>query len=103
MAGGYCWWKIFRGNEKIMNIKECGERICYLLIQSSYESEAAEIHSLVNKILTSGEDDNDRAIAIENLISRCHPKWLGDYYINGISYVEWTNLISLFKTKLNSA
>lgn len=86
-----------------MNIKECSEEICHLLIQSSYEAEAAEIHSLVNKILTSGKDDNDREMAIKNLILRCHPKWLGDYYINGVSYVEWTNLISSLKTKLKSA
>lgn len=86
-----------------MNIKECSEEICHLLIQSYYEAEAAEINSLVNNILASGKDDNDREMAIKKLILRCHPKWLGDYYINGVSYVEWTNLISLLKNNLNSA
>lgn len=83
-----------------MNIKECSEKLCFLLTQSAYVDEANEIDNLVSKILSSNTESNDRKLAINSLISRCHPKWLGDYYIEGITYKEWTDLISLFKTKL---
>ncbi|VTQ52260.1 Uncharacterised protein [Campylobacter jejuni] len=59
-----------------------------------------EISILIDKVLTLGKDDNERALAIEGLISRCHPKWLGDYYINNITYKEWTDIITDFKKKL---
>lgn len=85
-----------------MSIKECSERLCYLLTQSSYRDEASEINFLVNKILISKKDADDRVMTINKLISRCHPKWLGDYYITGMSYSEWTDLISLFKKQLSS-
>ncbi|MFE8100742.1 hypothetical protein RBA63_13135 [Brenneria goodwinii] len=83
-----------------MNLKECPETICDLLMRSSYQDEANEINSLVNKVLNLSKNDSERTLAIESLISRCHPKWLGDYYINGVSHKEWTDLVTEFRKKL---
>jgi hypothetical protein len=63
-------------------------------------NEAQEIRTLVNVVLTLPKGDLNRNMAINDIISRCHPKWLGDYYITGIDYKEWTDLITNLKTKL---
>jgi hypothetical protein len=83
-----------------MNLKEYSEKICDLLIRSSYQDEANEIDLLVKEVLNFKKNDSERRSAIDSLISRCHPKWLGDYYINGVSYKEWTDLITTFRNKL---
>ncbi|MDX5630811.1 MULTISPECIES: hypothetical protein [unclassified Brenneria] len=83
-----------------MNLKECSEKICDLLLRSSYQDEANEIGFLANKILNLDKGDSERISIIESLISRCHPKWLGDYYINGVNYKEWTDLVTAFRNKL---
>ncbi|ADP11298.1 hypothetical protein EJP617_16170 [Erwinia sp. Ejp617] len=83
-----------------MNLEEISEKICNILISSAYFDEAKEIKELMNKALTLNKNDTIRMSAIENLISRCHPKWLGDYYVSNISYKEWTDLITNFKKKL---
>ncbi|WP_168404995.1 hypothetical protein [Erwinia amylovora] len=83
-----------------MNLEEVSQKICSVLISSAYVDEAREIKELMIIVLTLDENDPVRMSAIESLISRCHPKWLGDYYINNISYKEWTDLITNFKKKL---
>ncbi|NTX79431.1 hypothetical protein FCL49_11025 [Serratia proteamaculans] len=84
-----------------MNLKEVSEKICKALISSSYIDEASKIKTLVDKVLTLDKNDNIRTAAIEELISRCHPKWLGDYYIKNTTYKEWTDLITDLKIRLN--
>ena len=83
-----------------MNLNEYSKKICDLLIRSGYQDEANEIEFFVKIILTKDKGDEERIIAKNKLIPRCHPKWLGDYYINDVSYKEWTDLISKFKIKL---
>lgn len=83
-----------------MTIKQTSDTICDLLNQSSFKVEAQEISNLINDILTLPKGSDTRKLAINNLISRCHPRWLGDYYINDIDYKKWTNLISDFKNQL---
>lgn len=51
---------------------------------------------MVLMISTLEKNDKNRLSAINDLISRCHVKWLGDYYINDLSYKEWTDLIYFF-------
>ncbi|KGT94594.1 hypothetical protein NG99_08245 [Erwinia typographi] len=84
-----------------MNLEQISEKICNMLTASSYFDEANDIKKLMIKVLTLNRNDSDRVNAIDSLISRCHPKWLGDYYINNITYKEWTDLITQFKNKLN--
>ena len=55
------------------------------------------------KVVTLDKNNPIRISAIENLISRRHPKWLDDHYINNITYKEWTDIISDFKRKLIKA
>lgn len=86
-----------------MNLEDISEKICDILISSAYIVEANEINSLMNKVLEFDGSDPIRMSAIDNLISRCHPKWLGDYYINNVSYKEWTDLITDFKKHLSKA
>ncbi|MGG6175221.1 hypothetical protein ACQV2C_08845 [Pantoea allii] len=84
-----------------MNLEEVGKKICDILASSAYLDEANNIKDLMIKALVLDENDPLRMIAIDSLISRGHPKWLGDYYVNNISYKEWTDLITDFKNKLN--
>lgn len=83
-----------------MNLKEHTERICSLLENSSYGEEAESIQDMYYKVEHLETNHAERISALENLISRCYPRWLGDYYIAGLSYQEWTNLIASFKKKL---
>lgn len=84
-----------------MNLEEVGEKISDILASSSYLDEANDIKDLMIKVLTLNKNDPLRIVAIDNLISRCHPKWLGDYYVNNVTHKEWTDLITEFKNKLN--
>ncbi|WP_233959404.1 hypothetical protein [Pectobacterium versatile] len=84
-----------------MNIKEIGNKMCDHLILSSHQKEALEIDGLLKKIFNEINDPVERKTVIDNLLLRCHPKWLGDYYVDGVTYQEWTNLISSFERSLN--
>lgn len=70
--------------------------MCDILSRSGFNKEASEISSMVLMISTLEKNDKNRISAINDLISRCHVKWLGDYYINDLSYKEWTDLIYFF-------
>jgi len=83
-----------------MNLNEIAEKLCNILFSSVYNNEANEIRSLMIKVLSLEKNDPVRISAIDDLISRCHPKWLGDYYIKNITYSEWTDLIIDFKNEL---
>lgn len=83
-----------------MNLENIIDKICSILIASAYVDEAKEIKGLMINVLTLEKHNPIRVSALESLISRCHPKLLGDYYINNVSYKEWTDLITKFKNKL---
>ncbi|MEQ9904268.1 hypothetical protein [Pectobacterium aroidearum] len=85
----------------IMNIKEIGNKICDHLILSSHQKEALEIDGLLKKIFNETNDPIEKKTVIDNLLLRCHPKWLGDYYVEGVTYQDWTNLISRFDRSIN--
>lgn len=84
-----------------MNIQEIGNKLCGYLVLFSNQNEVLEIDGILKKILDESSDPVERKEAIDNLLSRCQPKWLGDYYVEGITYQEWTNLISRFYHSLN--
>ncbi|MEB6533655.1 hypothetical protein MXM51_03720 [Pantoea stewartii] len=84
-----------------MNLEEVAKKICDILASSAYLDESNDIKDLMIKVLTLDKNDPLRMMAIDSLISRCHPKWLGDYYVNNITYKQWTDLITDFKNKLN--
>ena len=79
------------------------KKICNLLSLSGYVQEAKEISDMMNKLLILDKGEAERRSTINNLISRCHTKWLGDYYVDNITYKEWTDIITEFKKKLNKA
>lgn len=83
-----------------MSLNEAGEKLCNILYLSAYDDEANEIRNLMIAINFLEKDDPVRISAIDDLILRCHPKWLGDYYIKNITYSEWTDLIVNFKNQL---
>jgi len=83
-----------------MNLEDISDEICSTLVSSAYFDEANEIKELIINVLKLEKNNPTRVSAIDSLISRCHPKWLGDYYINNVSYKEWTDLITKFKNKL---
>jgi len=64
-----------------MSLNEAGEKLCNILYSSAYDDEANEIRNLMIAINFLEKDDPVRISAIDDLILRCHPKWLGDYYI----------------------
>ncbi len=84
-----------------MNLKECNDTLCDLLKRSGYEDEADEIQALVDIVLDPNSSDSQRNEAIKNLTMRCHPKWLGDFFIDGMTYPQWTDLITHFEKLLN--
>ncbi|MCU5771742.1 hypothetical protein N5923_08790 [Erwiniaceae bacterium BAC15a-03b] len=84
-----------------MNLEEISDNICNELIKSSYIDQADDIKRLMIKVLTLDVSDLIRNAAIDSLISRCHPKWLGDCYIKNITYKEWSDLVTKFNNKLN--
>lgn len=83
-----------------MGLEGLSQKIYDILMSSSYANEAEEINNLMSKVLILNEIDPVRFSAIESLLSRCHPRWLGDYYVKNFSYAEWISLITQFKTKL---
>ncbi|GKW26499.1 hypothetical protein PEC311524_40930 [Pectobacterium carotovorum subsp. carotovorum] len=84
-----------------MSMIDIGKEICVYLTFSSINNEVVEIENFIKIIVDESENIEVRMSAIDNLLSRCHPKWLGDYYIEGVTYQEWMNLISRFYCSLN--
>lgn len=85
-----------------MTFEEISRTVCDILSRSGFNKDASEISSMVLMISTLEKNDKNRLSAINDLISRCHVKSLGDYYISDLSYKEWSDLIYVFKGKLSS-
>ena len=83
-----------------MKIKEYSEIICKYLTASSYQDEANEISRLVDVLLNEYTSENEKMKAKNDLLSRCHSRWLGDYYIKDVTYKDWTDLIMKFRSFL---
>ncbi|AOR64134.1 hypothetical protein [Pectobacterium wasabiae] len=83
-----------------MSLSDIGKSICDHLASASIDKEVEEIEMFL-KIIDEGNDREEVNLAIDNLLSRCHIRWLGDYYIEGITYQEWNKLISKFRRSLN--
>ena len=88
-------------NGPIMTLEETSRSLCDILTRSGFNKDASEISAMVFIISKLDKSDKNRLNYINNLISRCHVKWLGDYYISDLSYKEWTDLIHDFKVKLS--
>lgn len=88
-------------NGSIMTLEETSRSLCDILTRSGFNKEAREISAMIFMISTLDNNDKNRLTYINDLISRCHVKWLGDYYISDLSYKEWTGLIHDFKVKLS--
>lgn len=71
-----------------MTFEEISRTVCDILSRSGFKKEASEISSMVLMISTLEKNDKNRLSAINDLISRCHVKWLGDYYISDLSHKE---------------
>lgn len=84
-----------------MSIDKTSLKIYEALMFSSYVDEANEIKSLMGKVLKLSKSDPERLSAIEILLSRCHPKWLGDCYVKNNSYNDCMELIAKFKKELS--
>lgn len=73
-----------------MNI-DALNRIVELLRTSDLPHEADELEKLAAEYHSSSiEKKRETADRIKNM---CHPKWLGDFYIKGVSLREWYSLI----------
>lgn len=85
-----------------MTFEEISRTVCDILSRSGFNKKASDISSMVLMISTLEKNDKNRLSAINDLISRCPVKWLGNYRISDLSYKEWTDLIYFFKDKLSS-
>ncbi|AFI89107.1 hypothetical protein EXT68_19655 [Pectobacterium parmentieri] len=83
-----------------MSLSDIGKSVCDHLASASIDKEVEEIEKLL-KIIDEGRGREEINLAIDSLLSRCHPRWLGDYYIEDITYQDWTHLISKFHRSLN--
>lgn len=84
-----------------MNIRACSDLICDHLTQSSFQKEADEVRQLTDVVLNETASLGERQDAAKQLISRCHVKWLGDYFIVGVSYDQWLKLLTQFSKLLS--
>ncbi|MEF9678768.1 hypothetical protein ABRQ00_21160 [Pectobacterium aroidearum] len=84
-----------------MSMSDIAKEICGYLTSASIHDEVTEIEGFIKVIFDENENIEVRKSAIDNLLLRCHPKWLGDYYVEGVTYQEWTNLISRLDRSLN--
>lgn len=77
-----------------MNIRASSDLICDHLTQSSFQKEADEVSQLTDAVLNETASMGERQDAAKQLISRCHVKWLGDYFIVDVSYDQWLQLLT---------
>ena len=75
-----------------MKIVDLKNRVCSLLRESSFDEEATQIDSIIDRIIDPEEINKKKYI--EEIVSRCNIRWLGDYYIKGVTYNSWVKLIS---------
>lgn len=83
-----------------MKIIDTKNKVCSLLRESSFDDEAAQIETFINKIVDKNETEKN--FYIDEIVSRCHIKWLGDYYIKGVSYNSWISLIYELKKEVEN-
>ncbi|QSB20386.1 hypothetical protein JN403_05255 [Pseudomonas sp. 15A4] len=101
VAGRHLRGQIHRSNDATMNIRACSDLICDHLTQSSFQKEADEVRQLTDAVLNETASLSARQDAAKQLISRCHVKWLGDYFIVGVSYDQWLKLLTQFSKLLS--
>lgn len=75
------------------NALAVGQAVLELLERHGFSAErdrlARELSSL------ESADPQVRAAAQREIISMCHPRWLGDLYIEGLSLTEWSRKLDM--------
>lgn len=64
-----------------------GDDVVRLLASAGFRSQADELRDLLTK--ARSPDATERASACAAIQQRCHPRWLGDLFIPGLSLQEW--------------
>lgn len=71
--------------------REALARIVDLLNKSDFCEQAKDLGDLGSKYYTSSKEEKHEIS--RKIKEMCHPKWLGDLYIEGISQKEWFSLL----------
>ncbi len=61
-----------------------------LLRQAGFAAPADDLEGLVRRL--ESDDVEERAAAARAILERCHPRWLGDLYVPGITHQQWWGL-----------
>jgi hypothetical protein len=69
--------------------KILGKEIAELLRSGGFHDEAKDLEQQLLELGSS--DPQHQAEARRAIESRCHPHWLGDLYIEGLSLTDWWN------------
>lgn len=70
---------------------EALNRVVLLLRTNGFNAEADMLEDLAAKYYLPS--DNSRKEIANKIKEMCHPKWLGDVYINNLSLKEWYGLL----------
>jgi hypothetical protein len=71
--------------------KEALNEILELLRRNHFNQQADELEVLASQYYSVSKDEKENiAVKIKQI---CHPKWLGDFFIHGITQKDWFGLL----------
>lgn len=71
--------------------KDAFTKIINILDNHNFKKQAEDLESLVLQYYSESKE-NRKKIGCQ-IKQMCHPKWIGDLYVEGISQKEWFNLL----------
>lgn len=75
------------------NARAAGQAVLELLESHGFSDERDR---LARQLLSlESTEPQVRAAAQREIVSMCHPRWLGDLYIEGLSLTEWSRKLDM--------
>lgn len=71
--------------------KDSLNAIVKLLRDNNFDPQAKQLETLASRLYIADEREKERVG--EEIRQMCHPRWLGDVFIHGISHQEWYELL----------
>jgi len=70
------------------SVRAAGQEVLELLKTHGFADDAARLERELSRL--ESDDPQVRALAQREIANMCHPRWLGDLYIEGLSLTEWS-------------
>jgi len=74
--------------QKIDNVSLQAQRVIDTLTAGGHAAAASDLLQLINK-LNAAQSDPEKIDILVEIQKRCHVRWLGDLFIDGISMDTW--------------